>query len=143
MTSPTPSRPFPYHLAVEATLRDLDGLGHVNNGVYQTWLEEVRTRYVFERRGLSEVGQIDFILASTTLEFRSPVKLHEIVDLWCGPTRVGRSSWTLAYEARARSDGRLVVEGSSVQVQFDYASEGSVPLSAKWRALLEADLLPS
>ena len=30
-----PSRPFPGHLAVEATLRDTDLVGHVNNGVYR------------------------------------------------------------------------------------------------------------
>lgn len=136
-----PSRPFRYHLAVQATLRDTDGLGHVNNGVYLTWLEEVRTRYVYDRRGLARLDEVDFILASARLDFRSPVFLHETVDLWCSPARVGRRSWDLAYEGRARRDGRLVVEASTVQVHFDYAVRKSVPLPAGWRALLEQDLL--
>ncbi len=136
-----PSRAFPYRLAVQATLRDTDGLGHVNNGVYLSWLEEVRTRYVYDRRGLSGLSQVDFILASARLEFRSPVHLHEVVDLWCGPARVGRSSWEIAYEGRARSDGRLVVEASTVQVQFDYSIRRPVPVPDGWRRLLESDLL--
>ncbi len=137
----SPSRAFPYRLAVQATLRDSDGLGHVNNGVYLEWLEEVRTRYVYDRRGLTELAEIDFILASARLDFRSPVLLHEVVDLWCGPSRVGRSSWEISYEGRSRRDGRLVVEASTVQVQFDYTSRRPVSIPAEWRRILEADLL--
>ncbi len=137
-----PSRRYPYHLTVQATLRDTDGLGHVNNGVYLNWLEEIRTRYVYDRRGLVDLAQVDFILASARLDFRSPVRLHEQVELWCGPSRIGRSSWDLLYEARARTDSRLVVEGETVQVQYDYARGAPVPIPEVWRRILEADLLP-
>ena len=106
--------------ATQATLRDTDGMGHVNNAVYVSWIEEIRTRYVFERRGLAGLAEVDFVLASASLDFRSPVHLLETVDLRCAPTRVGRSSWGMAYEGRARPDGRLVLEATTVQVQYDY-----------------------
>lgn len=142
MSAPAvPSRAYPFHLEVEATLRDTDGLGHVNNAVHVSWIEEARTRYVFARRGLRAMSECDFILASTRIDYRSPVLLHERVDLWCGPVRIGTSSWELAYEGRARADGRLVCEARSVQVQYDYAARASVPLPAGWRAMLEEDLL--
>ena len=132
---------YAYHIEVRATLRDTDGMGHVNNAVYLSWCEEVRTRYVFERRGLTDMAQLDFIMASARLDFRSPVLLHEVVDLWCSPSRIGRSSWDMVYEARTRKDGRLVVEGSSVQVQYDYSIRAVVAIPADWRERLEADLL--
>lgn len=132
---------FAHELAVQATLRDTDALGHVNNAVYVNWFEDVRTAYVFARRGLTDMSHVDFILASTTIHFRSPVTLLETVDMRCVPVRIGRSSWDLAYEGRARRDGRIVVEGTSVQVQFDYTARTSVPISSGWRALLEADLV--
>lgn len=135
-----PSRPFPGHLAVEATLRDTDLVGHVNNGVYLNWFEEVRTRYVVDRMGRMAAGEISFIMASATLNFRSPVQLLEVVDLYCGPVRVGNKSWELAYEFRARSDGRLVCEGGSVQVQYDYGARRTVPLAGDWRLKFEEDL---
>ena len=50
-----PSRPYTCHLAVQATLRDSDALGHTNHVVYLTWCEEVRTRYVVERRGWTDL----------------------------------------------------------------------------------------
>lgn len=137
----SPSRKYAYHLAVQATLRDTDGVGHVNNAVYLSWCEEVRTRYVYERHGLTDMAQLDFILASARLDFRSPVLLHEVVDLWCSPSRVGRSSWDMVYEGRAQGNGRLVVEASSVQVQYDYAIRAVIAIPADWRARLEADVL--
>jgi acyl-CoA thioesterase FadM len=62
------------------------------------------------------------------------------VDVWCTPTRVGRKSWDLVYEARARSDGRLVLEAGSVQVQFDYGTRRPIAVSADLRRLLEEDM---
>lgn len=127
-------------LAIRATLRDTDALGHVNNAVYVNWFEEVRTSYVFARRGLKTMAEVDFILASTTIHFRSPVYMLETVDVRCAPVRIGRSSWDLAYEGRARQGGRLVVEGVSTQVQYDYAAHAPSPIPAEWRALLTLDL---
>ena len=37
-------------------------------------------------------------------------------------------------------DGRLVVEGRSVQVQYDFAAKTSVPLDEVWRRLIEDEL---
>ena len=127
-----------YEMTVQATLRDTDGLGHVNNAVYLTWLEEVRTRYVAARRGFEKIEEMDFVLAQTTLNFRSPVYFHETVVLRCAPTKVGHSSWALAYEGRT-SDGQVVVEASSVQVTYDYETKAKAPIPAEWRRMLVAD----
>jgi acyl-CoA thioester hydrolase len=122
---------------VEATLRDTDGLGHVNNAVYLTWFEEARTRWVFEAMGLTEIGQFGFVLASTTIDFRTPVYLGETVEIRLAVARVGSKSWELAYEGRVVADGRLCVEGRSVQVQYDYATRTSIPIDGAWRRMLE------
>ena len=126
--------------AIQATLRDTDVFGHVNNAVYVSWFEEVRTSYVCSRRGIKTTAEVDFILASTTIHFRSPVYMLETIDMRCAPVRIGDSSWDLAYEGRAREGGRLVVEGVSTQVQYDYPARKKAPIPAAWRALLTADL---
>ena len=126
--------------AIQAELRDTDAFGHINNAVYVNWFEEVRTRYVCARRGLQRIEEVDFILASTTAHFRSPVYMLETIDMRCAPVRIGTTSWELAYEGRAREGGRLVVEGVSTQVQYDYAARAKAPIPAAWRALLTADL---
>jgi YbgC/YbaW family acyl-CoA thioester hydrolase len=130
-----------FTLAIRATLRDTDALGHVNNAVYVNWLEEVRTSYVYARRGLKTMEEVDFILASITIHFRSPVYMLETIDMRCAPVRIGRTSWDLAYEGHARDGHRLVVEGVSTQVQYDYAARTKAPIPDSWRALLTADLV--
>jgi acyl-CoA thioester hydrolase len=127
-------------LSVRATLRDTDAFGHVNNSVYVNWFEEVRTSYVVSRRNLRSIADVDFILAATTVHFRSPVYLHETIELRCAPIRIGNRSWDLAYEGRAEEGGRLVVEGVSTQVQYDYAVRAPAPIPDAWRGLLTADL---
>lgn len=127
-------------LIVRATLRDTDAFGHVNNSVYVNWFEEVRTSYVCTRRGLRAINEVDFILASTTVQFRSPVFMMETIEMRCAPIRIGNSSWELAYEGRAQEGGRLVVEGVSTQVQYNYTTREKAPIPAAWRALLAADL---
>lgn len=135
-----PERPYAFHVAVVATLRDTDGLGHVNNAVYLSWVETARTSYVFARRGFARIEQLDFVLASAHLDFRSPVYLHETVDLRCSPSRVGKSSWEMTFEGRVRDDGRLCLEARTIQVQYDYEKRSSRPIPDDWRRLLEADL---
>jgi acyl-CoA thioester hydrolase len=127
-------------LEVQATLRDTDALGHVNNAVYVNWFEEVRTAYVCARRNFTTMDQVDFVLGTITVQYRAPVYMLETVELRCTPVRIGRSSWDLAYEGRVKGDGRLVVEGTSTQVQYDYATRKSAPLPPEWRAQLEADM---
>lgn len=136
-----PERPFAFHMPILASLRDTDGLGHVNNAVYVNWLEEVRTLYVYERRGLSKLSEIDFILASMKLDFRSPVLLHETVDMWCAPSRIGNSSWEMEYEGLARTDGRVVMIATSIQVQFDYQQKKPAAIQEDWKKILESDLI--
>jgi acyl-CoA thioester hydrolase len=129
-----------FTLAIQATLRDTDALGHVNNAVYVNWFEEVRTAYVCARRGITTMDQVDFVLGSIAVQYRSPVYMFETVTMRCTPVRIGRSTWDLAYEGRAGAGDRLVVEGTSTQVHYDYAARKSAPVPADWRALLEADM---
>ena len=140
MSAPEAPRRWAYTYVARATLRDTDGLGHVNNAVFMTWLEEARTHWVCERMGLAAIEEIAFVLASTELRFRSPVYLHEQVEIRLAPVRAGTKSWELVYEGRAAGDGRLVVEGRSVQVQYDFAARSPIPLEGAWRRMVEAEL---
>lgn len=136
-----PARPFRRRVTIQATLRDTDGVGHVNNAVHVSWIEEARTAYAFERRGLTEIAQLDFILASVQVDYRSPVLLHELVDLWYAPSRIGTKSWEMAYEGRARRDGRLLFDARSTQVHFDYQAGKTMNIPGSWKQLLKEDLL--
>ena len=131
---------WPFEHEIRVIWRDLDAAGHVNNAVYFTYMEAARTEAFLRLRGGSAWRDLDIILARTSLDFRTPATLHEtlVVRLW--PTRVGGSSFALAYGIREKGTGRLVGEGESVQVMYDYAAGRSKPLPPDVRARLEAGL---
>lgn len=124
---------------MEVSLRDLDGLGHVNHAVYLSYLEVARTRYYCSRRGARRIEEFDFILGSIGCTYHSPAFLHErlVVALW--PSRIGNKSWTLQYEVREESGGRLVARAETTLVQYDFRGGRSVAISDDWRAILERD----
>ena len=115
---------FPFVHRETVRFRDLDGMGHVNNAVFSTYLEQARLAWFGET---DEHALGDVILARTEIDFRSPVQSGEIVEVGVRPARLGTKSFELEYELRA--GGRLVAEAKSVLVGYDYVLAQSVPLS--------------
>ena len=112
--------------------RDLDALGHVNNAVYATYLEQARIEFL-RRFGAT---QQDMILARLEIDFRAPLGFGEDVEIEVRPARIGRKSFGLDYTVRAAE--RVVAEAKSVLVAYDYQHERSVELPARWREALAA-----
>ena len=113
--------------------RDLDGMGHVNNAVFSTYLEQARLAWFGQDE---EMPLRDVILARTEIDFRAQVGEGEIVDIGVRTVRVGTKSFELEYELRA--DGRLVAEAKSILVGYDYARGESVPVPDRWKRRLAA-----
>jgi acyl-CoA thioester hydrolase len=127
---------FTHRTRVE--LRDCDGLGHVNNAVYLSYIEEARTEYVFSLTGGRRLEDFDFILARAEIDFRSEATLHDELIVEVHPARVGTKSWGLDYVIRQADSGAVVVESTSVLVSYDFREGRSIPVPDRLRAGLEA-----
>lgn len=101
-------------------------MGHVNNAVYSTYLEEARIDVL---GGLSA-----FILARVEIDFRSELRAGEEIEVGTRTGRLGTKSFELEHEIRVGS--RLVAQAKSVLVAYDYEKAQSVPLSDDLRARL-------
>jgi acyl-CoA thioester hydrolase len=120
--------------------RDCDPLGHVNNAVYLTYLEQARFMlwrdqlgFVAKRNGPDGEG---FILARIECDFRSQARYGDELDVRLSLAAVGRTSLTYAYEIVDVPTGRLVVRATSVIVRFDYGLQKPAVISAELRATL-------
>jgi acyl-CoA thioester hydrolase len=118
---------FPVVHRERVRFRDCDAMGHVNNAVYSTYLEEARIRVL---GGLAE-----FILARVEIDFRAELRAGEEVEIRSRCSRIGTKSFELEHEIRA--DGRLVADARSVLVGYDYKLGGSVVLPDDLRRRLE------
>jgi len=112
----------------------------VNNAVYLTYMEEARTKYYMKTANRKRLEELDFIFASAKVDYRSPIEWGQVVVIRVWPTRIGASSFTLAYEMRLKGEGRLVAEAESVQVAYDYAARKSKPIPDAFRAALRAEM---
>ena len=128
-----------YALAVpvDVRFRDMDSMGHVNNAVYFTYFENARIAYWRAVPGIRSRRNLDYILARAECDFRSPTTNED--DLCCH-VRVawfGRSSFAFEYLLRDERSGRIVAEGRTVQVMYDYGVRRSRPLDPELKAAIE------
>jgi acyl-CoA thioester hydrolase len=112
--------------------RDIDQLGHVNNAVYLTYLEELLTALL--RPALGD----DWVTARAELDFRREITLADVeVTARASIERLGRSSIT-ASVAIELPDGSPALEGRMVLVAWDRGARQSRPLTPVERGRLRA-----
>ncbi|MDP9492179.1 MAG: acyl-CoA thioesterase [Actinomycetota bacterium] len=125
---------FPFVHRESVRFNDLDGMEHVNNAIFLTYMESARLAYL-ESLGAGQNPQKSLILARVEVDFRSPISYGEEVEVGVRTGRIGTKSFELDHEVRA--DGRLAAQGKSVLVAYDYTTGSSRKLPAEWRELLE------
>ncbi len=120
---------------LEIRWRDLDGLRHVNNAVYATYLEVGRDHF-FEHV-LPDAKPWDYVLVRLAIDFRRELRMEdERVVATCSVDRVGRSSITLREEIRTTS-GEIAAQSEAVVVARDAETGRARPLTEAERSALE------
>lgn len=132
------SHAFTHRLTVR--FRDCDPLGHVNNAVYLTYLEETRFAHWRAEWGLGTTDPAPdipgIILARVEIDYRAQARYGDVLEIRMRVATLGRSSFTYEYEIVDASGG-LVATAKSVMVLFDYATQKPVPISDRVRAILQ------
>ena len=114
--------------------RDVDAMGHVNNAVFLTYLEQARIAF-FEQQGLSVgLDDLNLVVARVEIDFRAPVRLGQEIEVAVRATRFGTKSFDVEYELTV--DGEIVAEAKSVLVAYDYGRGEPVAIPAEWREKL-------
>jgi acyl-CoA thioester hydrolase len=117
---------FPFVQREHVRFRDCDAMGHVNNAVYSTYLEQAR---------IGILGDLEpFILARVEIDFRAELRAGEDVEVHSRCSKIGNKSFELEHEIRAGA--RVVADAKSVLVGYDYEAGTSVPLTDNQRRRL-------
>ena len=136
---------------LEVRFRDCDAMGHVNNAVYLTYLEQTRFAH-WRANGLARhtldsapaegnaPGAVPgVIVARVEIDYRRPAKHGDVLRVHLGVAAVGRSSFTYEYEIVDAAD-TLISNARTVIVRFDYAAGRSVPISEEMKEALTRKL---
>jgi acyl-CoA thioester hydrolase len=118
---------------IQLRYSDYDERGHVNNALYLTYFEIAR---VEAWRAIGPAHPPSFILAEARVTYRSPALPGEplAVELRTGEVRT--RAWTWTYRVVDERDDRLVAEGETTQVAYDYEARRTVPIGAELRGAL-------
>src|ERR1017187_4155812 len=115
--------------------RDCDPLGHVNNAVYLTYLEQGRFTLWRAQMGFVAKAATDggprgagFILARVECDFRSQARYGDELEIRVDLDGFGNTSFKYAYEIVDLPTGRLVASAKTVQVWYDYDQECPLPI---------------
>ena len=125
-----------YRHRLSVRFRDCDAMGHVNNAVYFTYLEQCRLTFWRELTGWPS-PHTRVILARAECDYRAPAHFGDELEVRLNVGEIGRSSFVLVYEIVVAADDRVIASGKTVMVSYDYEAAKSVPLPAETRALLE------
>ena len=120
---------------VEIRWSDVDAVGHVNNAVYATYLEECRDEWLDRALGDGETGW-DYVVARVALDYRRVLRLEdEVVLVRVGLERIGTSSVTTREEILAGEE--LAATAEAVLVARVRETGSSRPLAAAERDAIE------
>lgn len=126
---------------IQVRFCDIDGLGHINNAVYHSYVEMCRTSWLDQALGYgvySKGDQVPVILARTEMDYVKQAYLHDPVQVEAYIVHIGHKSFHQAYEV---SNGReIIARAKAVLVWFDFASNQSVAIPKDKRRQIEAYL---
>jgi acyl-CoA thioester hydrolase len=115
---------------------DYDSKGHVNNAVYLSYFEAAKHALwggVWKRD-----PDPPFVVAEATVRYASPALIGDPLEIDITTEEIRNKAWVWKFVIRDARDGRLVAEGRTVQVMYDYAHRKAAPIPEDVRALLES-----
>jgi len=113
---------------------DYDTKAHANNAVYLTWFEMARAEAWVHHLGGS--ADFPFIVAEATVKYVSEAMIGQPLEIQMTTTEVRTKAWVWSYVITDAGDGRVVAEGRTVQVMYDYERHATMRIPDTLRAKL-------
>ena len=130
----------PYIHRLQVRFRDCEPLGHVNNAVYLTYLEQTRFSHWRSLWGFGTPqlppGMPGVILARVECDYRRPAVYGQTLEIRMTVGELGNTSFRYEYEI-VDEQGNTVLTARTVQVMYDYAAAKPVPIPDAIRTLLQ------
>ncbi|RIV28730.1 acyl-CoA thioesterase [Alicyclobacillaceae bacterium I2511] len=116
---------------------ECDSLGHVNNAVYFTYLEEARMELFRVFNPTLDLEKWNLIVASARCDFLTQVKYAEKIQVltWIGS--LGTSSFRVE-QAVHNAAGQWTARGQAIMLTYDYQHQQTQPLWTQVRSALMA-----
>ena len=114
---------FKFSTTIRVRWMEGDAQGIVFNGAYLDYLEIAQAEY-FRNLGFSiyqiaKSGYFDSAVVKTTLEFKRPAKIDQLIDLYTRVVSIGTTSITLDLEIYPKSSDQMLTSIQAVYVGYN------------------------
>ena len=127
---------FRFHHDIRVRFADTDLQSIVFNANYLTYYDVAWTEYFraigYEWKDLLALG-VDTVLARTTMEFKSPARFDEILEVHTRISKIGTTSLTFEFAIYPQGEDRLINSATSLYVCVDPKKLTSTPIPDKLR----------
>jgi acyl-CoA thioester hydrolase len=127
---------FRFHHDIRVRFADTDLQSIVFNANYLTYYDVAWTEYFraigYEWKDLLALG-VDTVLARTTMEFKSPARFDEILQVHTRISKIGTTSLTFEFEIYPQGEDRLINSAISLYVCVDPKKLTSTPIPDELR----------
>lgn len=123
-----------FSIPIQIRFRDLDGLQHVNNVVFLSYVEQTRVAYFNKIVRNEDWHRKSLILAKNEINYLAPVYLTDEITSSMSINKVGTKSITTSFKIERLKDGEkeVVAFGYGVLVCMDYGINESIPVPQEW-----------
>ena len=114
---------FKFSTTIRVRWMEGDAQGIVFNGAYLDYLEIAQAEY-FRNLGFSiyqiaKSGYFDSAVVKTTIEFKRPAKIDQLIDLYTRVVSIGTTSITLDLEIYPKSSDQMLTSIQAVYVGYN------------------------
>ena len=131
---------FKFRTSFRVRWMEGDAQGIVFNGAYMGYLEVAQAEYFrnlgIAIYGLPKTGYFDFAVVKTTLEFKAPARVDDMLDAFVRVSHIGNTSMILHLELYPEGGDRLLTSVEAVYVGYDAATETTRRVPDDFRQLI-------
>jgi len=131
---------MPFSHPIEVRFSDLDAMGHVNNAVMVSYMEQGGFRGWGSFLGGRKFQEGGFLIVRVEVDYRLPILLGDDVRVELHGSTSGNSPFERGYLFTKGLGGWRFAEGKTVQVMIDFATNRPKPLLPATRDWLEAQV---
>lgn len=127
---------FKFSIMVPVRFSDMDSLGHANNAVYLSYFEEARVHYFRQLFDLptDDSTKLGFIVLEIRCTYKTPAYYGETLKVFSKIRWMKNKSMEMEYLAIGVADGRVVADGSSILVSYDYSEKRTIEIPEQVRS---------
>ena len=128
---------FRHSMPIQIRWGDMDALGHVNNAVYLTYLEQARVQYVLDNAMWdARAHEQGVIMARVVIDYRAALVAEDQIRVYSRISRLGSKSFDMhqLIVRETEDEPQVAAEATITVVVFDYVRQQTIPIPDAWRA---------